>query len=170
MSAYPVLSDICLERLLGIRRTRAAIARPEGSILFAEGQKAFGVHVVWDGNVKLSIGAADGKSLIIGIVGRRTVIGLQSSISGLPYAASAEVVTAAKLSFLSRDELLRHLRTADGAAFAAAEIVSAIYCSVLAEIKTVAYSNRRNKEWPASFWAYIQCLRTPTDTPRSSWR
>jgi len=145
MSTYPVLSDLCLERLLGIQIMNGHIARPEGSILFAEGQKVLGVYVLRDGSVKLSIGSDNGKSLILGLVGRGTVLDLPGAIVGLPHAATAEVVKSAKVSFLSRDDLLRHLRSTDAAAYAAAEMVSAIYYSVLAEIKTIHSQSAEQK-------------------------
>jgi CRP/FNR family transcriptional regulator len=78
-----------------------------------------------------------GKSLILGLVGDGTVLDLPAAILGLPHAATAEVVISAQLGFISRDNLLQHLRSTDAAAYAAAELVSGIYYSALAEIKTV---------------------------------
>lgn len=140
MSTYPVLSDLCLKRLLGIQIMSGHIARPKGSVLFAEGQRVLGVYVVWDGRVKLSIGSDNGKSLILGLVGRGTVLGLPGAILGLPHAVTAEIVKSAKVSFLSRDDLRRHLHATKEAAYAAAEMVSAIYYSALAEITTIHLS------------------------------
>jgi len=145
MSTYPVLSDLCLERLLGIQTLDGHIARPQGSVLFTEGQKVLGVYVLRDGRVKISVGSDNGKSLILGLMGRRTVLDLPAAILGLPHATTAEVVKSAKLSFLSRDDLLRHLRGTDAAAYAAAEMVSAIYYSVLAEIRTIHSQSAEQK-------------------------
>lgn len=136
MSAYPVLSGESLQRLLGIQIMSGHIARPKGSVLFTEGENVLGVYVIWGGRVKLSIGSDNGKSLILGLVNSGTVIDLPEAILGLPHAATAEVVNTARLSFLSRDDLLRHLRATNAAAYSAAEMVSSIYYSVLAEIKT----------------------------------
>ncbi len=145
MSTYPVLSDLCLERLLGIQILGGHIACPEGSILFTEGQKVLGVYVLWDGRVKISVGSDNGKSLILGLMGRGTVLDLPAAILGLPHAATAEVVKSAQVSFLSREDLLRHLRATEAAAYAAAEMVSAIYYSVLAEIKTIHSQSAEQK-------------------------
>jgi CRP/FNR family cyclic AMP-dependent transcriptional regulator len=146
MSAYPVLSDLCIERLLGIQAISGHIARSAGSVLFAEGQKVLGVYVLWNGRVKLSIGSNNGKSLILAFVGRGTVLGLPAAILGLPHGATAEVVKPAKVSFLSREDLLRHLHAAEAAAYAAAEMVSAICYSVLAEIKTIHLSQSADQK------------------------
>jgi len=145
LSAYPALSNRCLERLLGIQVMSGYIARPRGSVLFAEGQKALGVYVLWDGRVKLSIGSDTGKSLILGLVGRGTVLDLPAVILGLPHAASAVAATSAKLSFLSREDLLRHLRATGTAAYAAAEVLSASCYSALAKIKTIHSQSAERK-------------------------
>jgi len=145
MSAYPVLSDLSLERLLGIQITSGHIVRAAGSILFAEGQKVVGVYVLWHGRVKLSVGSDNGRSLTLGLIRRGTVLDLPAAILGLRHATTAEVVESAQLSFLSRDDFLRHLRATDAAAYAAAEMVSAIYYSVLDEIKTIHSQSAEQK-------------------------
>jgi len=138
-SGYPVLSDSDLERLLGAS-TNGHIARIEGSILFAEGQKALGIYVVWEGRVKVSIGSDSGKSFTLGLAGRGAVLGLPATILGLPYAATAEVVEPVKVSFFSRDDLLRRLRATETAAYTAAESLSATCYSVMAEFRAIQLS------------------------------
>ncbi len=140
MSTYPVLSDLSLERLLGIGMMSGRITRPKGSALFTEGQQVLGVYVLWAGRVKLTIGSENGKSLILGMVGRGTVFDLPAAILGLPHVATAEVTKLAEVSFLSRDDLLRHLHATHSAAYAAAETVSAVCYSVLTEINTFHFS------------------------------
>lgn len=137
MNAYPVMSGPCLDRVAAIRAMTSQSARSRGSVLFAEGQEVLGVYVVWEGRVKLTIGADNGKSLILGLVGRGTILGLPAAILGLPHAATAQVVKSAKVTFLAREDLIRYLHANEGASYEAAEIVSALYYSVLAEIKTV---------------------------------
>lgn len=140
MSTYPVLSEIYLERFLGIQAINGDIVRPKGFTLFSEGERVLGVHVIRDGRVKLSIGSDEGKSLILGLVGRGTVLGLPGSVLGLPHAVTAQVLKSAKLSFICRDEVLRQLHATEAAAFAAAEMVSAIYYSAIAELATIQLS------------------------------
>jgi CRP/FNR family transcriptional regulator len=146
MNTYPVLSGLSLERLPGNQIRNSHIARPKGSVLFAEGQKVLGVYVVWRGRVKLSMSSDNGKSLILGLVGDGTVLDLPAAILGLPHAATADVVISTQLGFISRDNLLQHLRATDTAAYAAAELVSTIYYSTLAEIKTVHLSQSADQK------------------------
>lgn len=86
MSASPIPSGPDLERLLGTQTMSSLIVRPKGFVLFAEGQETLGVYVLRDGRVKLSIGSDNGKSLILGLVGRGTVLGLpgQSWLRPMP--------------------------------------------------------------------------------------
>ena len=137
MNAYPVVSDLCLERLAAVRGISGQVARTKGFVLFAEGQEVSGVYVLWGGRVKLTIDSENGKSLILGLVGPGTVLGVAAAILGLPHVATAQVVKSAKVSFLGRDDLLRYLHAHEEAAYEAAEMVSALYYSVLAEIRAV---------------------------------
>ena len=140
MSTYPVFSDINLERFLGIQAINGHIVRPKGYTLFSEGEKVLGVHVVRDGRIKLSIDSDGGRSLILGLVGRGTVLGLPGSVLGLPHAVTAQVLRSAKLSFICRDDVLHHLHATEAAAFAAAEMISAIYYSAIAELAKIQLS------------------------------
>lgn len=139
LSDSPILSVLSLERIFGVKAS-AHISRPEGSILFGEGQKAFGVYIIWDGRVKVSIGSDSGKALILGLFGRGTVLGLPAALLGRPYGTTAEVVKSANVTFLSRGDLLRQLRATDKAAYAAAEMVSSMSYSMLAGIRIIHLS------------------------------
>ncbi len=138
VSAGSVLSD-SLVRLIGVK-AGADSARPEGSVLFREGQKVLGIFIIREGRVKLSIGSGNGKALILGVFGCGAVLGLPAALLDRPHAATAEVVESAKVSFLSRGDLLRNLRTSERAAWAAAEMVSEMSYSILAAIKIIHLS------------------------------
>jgi len=140
VARFPILSDPLLERLFGTTVTNANLAKSKGSVLFAEGQKVHGVYILREGRLKLSLGSDNGKFLILGLMGRGAVFDLPAAILGLPHAATAEVVVSAKLSFLSRNDLLRRLRGSDAAAYAAAEALSAICYSGLTEIRRICLS------------------------------
>lgn len=145
MSSYPVLSDPSLARLLGSSAATGRVSRPRGSVLFTEGQKVLGVYVLWSGLVKLSIGSDNGKLLILGLVDRGAVFDLPGAILGLPHVATAAVVRDARISFFPRDDLLRHLHGTESAAYAAAEMVSAIYYSALAELRAIQSHSAEQK-------------------------
>ena len=124
---YAALSDVCLEHLLGIQPQSGGVARQNGSVPIAEEQEARGVHVLWDGSVNLSIAPDNGNAFILGFAGRGAILGLPATISGRPYGVRTRVVRVAKVSFISQEDLLRHLHATGTVAYAAAELLSAIY-------------------------------------------
>lgn len=103
------------------------------------------MYLLWSGLVKLSIGADNGKLLILGLVDRGAVFDLPGAILGLPHVATAAVVRDARISFFPRDDLLRHLHGTESAGYAAAEMVSAIYYSAMAELKAIQSQSAEQK-------------------------
>jgi CRP/FNR family transcriptional regulator, cyclic AMP receptor protein len=118
----------------------------KGSVLFAEGQKASGVFIVWEGRVKLSLSSASGKSLTLGFFGPGTVLGLAAAIVGQNYESTAEVVEPTISSFLPRKELLANLRGNPLAALRAAENLSETCISILAGMKTISLSETADQK------------------------
>jgi CRP/FNR family transcriptional regulator len=115
-------------------------AYAKGTVLFAQEERPRGVYLVLEGSVKLSVSSSNGKSLVLGFFGPGTVLGLEGAILGWPYMATAEVVEAAKLAFMDRHDLLRHLAHGENAAFEAAELASETCYFLLSRIKAVELS------------------------------
>jgi CRP-like cAMP-binding protein len=162
MNGYAALADSCLERLLGGPTNNMHISRAEGSILFAQGEKSLGIYALWEGRVKVSIGSENGKSRILGLVGRGDVLGLPAAILGLPHAVTAETVEPVKFSFVAREDLLRRLRAMETAAWAAAEIVSAICLSVTAQLSAL-HSQRSAEQKVACFLVGLLPISTASN-------
>ena len=83
---------------------------PKGAVLFVEGQKPQGIHMLCQGRVKLSTTPHEGRTLILKIAQPGEILGLSSCISGLPYAVTAEAHTPCQASFVKREDFLRFLR------------------------------------------------------------
>lgn len=113
---------------------------PKGAILFVEGQEARGVFVICTGRVKLTASSAEGKSLITRIAEAGEVVGLPSSISGLPYELTAEALEPIQANFIARDEFLKFLQENGEAALKVAEILSDIYHTTHREIRYLGLS------------------------------
>ncbi|MDR3742042.1 MAG: Crp/Fnr family transcriptional regulator [Terracidiphilus sp.] len=83
-----------------------------GHVLFAEKEPARGVYVVMEGEVKLSINSVDGRRLSLRIARKGEILGLSSTLSGMPYEITAETVYPAKIAPIGRREfqgfLMRH--------------------------------------------------------------
>jgi CRP/FNR family transcriptional regulator, cyclic AMP receptor protein len=105
-----------LKRKLPSDSERRAVARLEkvsrskfyskGTVLFYEGQAAQGVYLLGTGRAKISIASAEGKKLIIRITGPGNILGLYAGLTGRACQATAEMVEAGHVSFVSRPDLL----------------------------------------------------------------
>lgn len=126
-------------------------AQSKGTIVFREGDDSLGAYILWDGRAKLSIGTDNGRPIILGLVGRGTIIGLPAALLGLPHSATLEIIKPAKISALPREDLRRFLHANHDAAYETAEMVSALYYSVLTEIKMV-YSCESAEQKVARFF------------------
>ncbi len=84
-------------------------SHPANWNLFSEKDPAQGVHLVLDGEVKLSMNSIDGRRLILRIAKRGEILGLASALSGKPYEVTAETLYPCKLAFVSRRDFLAML-------------------------------------------------------------
>jgi CRP/FNR family cyclic AMP-dependent transcriptional regulator len=84
---------------------------PRGAVLFMEGEPPRGLFVLCSGQAKLTANSAEGHALTLRTVESGEVLGLSSVVSDCPYLATAETVSACQVSFISRLEFLRFLRS-----------------------------------------------------------
>jgi CRP/FNR family transcriptional regulator len=85
------------------------LSHPAGKVLFSETQPSEGVHVVIEGEVKLSINSSDGRRLSLRIAKAGEVLGLSSTLSGNPYEMTADTLYPAKIAHVSRQAFLNFL-------------------------------------------------------------
>ena len=91
------------------QRMKFTIAHPAGALLFVEGQECRGIYILCKGRVKLSTTSSDGQTLIFKIAQPGEVLGLNTTISGLPHEATAETGQPCQLNFVKRDDFLKFL-------------------------------------------------------------
>jgi CRP/FNR family cyclic AMP-dependent transcriptional regulator len=82
---------------------------PAGAILFSEQQSPRGVHVILEGEVKLSINSSDGKRLNLRIARAGEILGLTSTLSGSAYEMTAETLYPVKIAPIGRVDFLNFL-------------------------------------------------------------
>jgi CRP/FNR family cyclic AMP-dependent transcriptional regulator len=99
-------ADSPLRAIAGIERASYSKLHPRNSVLFNEGHVARGVYVLCTGSAKVSICSADGKKLIMRIAKPGDVLGLYAGLTGRPYEATAELLGPARVSFVSRQNLI----------------------------------------------------------------
>jgi CRP/FNR family cyclic AMP-dependent transcriptional regulator len=86
--------------------TRLSSIHPRGTVLFTEGQQARGVYLVLAGSAKVSISSAQGKVLILRIAQRGDLLGVNSTLTGKPYEATAETLKQCRTVFFPRAEFV----------------------------------------------------------------
>jgi CRP/FNR family transcriptional regulator len=85
---------------------RLSTIHPDGTFLFTEGQPARGVYLVLGGCAKVFISSAQGKILIIRIARAGDLLGINSTVTGLPYEATAETSKHCRTVFIPRSEFI----------------------------------------------------------------
>jgi CRP/FNR family transcriptional regulator, cyclic AMP receptor protein len=99
----PCLS--ALHAIPGFDRVSQKQIYPKGSAFLVEGQAPRGVFVMCAGRAKLSFTSAQGKKLIVRIARPGDVLGLQATLAGHPYEATAETLSPSRVDFISRENL-----------------------------------------------------------------
>lgn len=81
--------------------------------LFAQGEPAKGIFLIRSGNVKVWIGSSQGKQSILRIGKAGDVLGLHSALSSASYHASAQMLDAGSVSFMSQREFARYMNESE---------------------------------------------------------
>src|SRR3954463_2948905 len=79
---------------------------PENAILFLEKQMPRGIYLLCEGEMKLSVSSAEGKTLILKIAKPGEVLGLMSILSDTPHELTAEALRPCQVAFIRRDTFL----------------------------------------------------------------
>ena len=78
----------------------------KGTILFIEGQPALGLHILREGQAKLSITSSRGRSLTLRFTSPGEVLGLMATLCGKPYEVTAEVFHLCQTEFIRARDLI----------------------------------------------------------------
>jgi len=82
---------------------------PSRSILFEEAQRANGVFVVCEGQLKLSTTSREGRTMILRLAGPGDVLGLSATLGNLPHEVTAETLEPTHLKSVRKGEFLDFL-------------------------------------------------------------
>ncbi len=113
---------------------------PKGAILFLEKQDSRGIFMLCEGEVKLSIGSSDGKTLILRIAKPGEILGLMSSLSGQPYEVTAETLRPSQIAFVRRDDFVRFVAQHPEASQGIVKQLSSNYLGACEQLRTVGLS------------------------------
>ena len=141
MRADHIFCDLSTAALQAFDRIKYATTYPEGAVLFLEGQAPRGIFVLCTGQVKVSLSARDGKTLILRIVEPGEVLGLSATVSDHPYELTAETMEPCQVNFVKRENFLRFLKENSDACFKVAEQLSAKYNNTCHELRSLGLSH-----------------------------
>jgi len=102
-------SQLSASALRDLQSYMVSVVYPEDAVLFEEQEPLRGVFVLTSGLVKLSVGSAEGKNLILRLVRPGSVLGLSASISGHAYGNQATAVHRCEAGFIRSDDFSRFL-------------------------------------------------------------
>lgn len=105
-SGWSALSRNTLEHL---GRLKHLLSYPTGTTIFAEGQPCQGIFILWEGEVKLAMSNAEGRTLIVSVSGPGEILGLQECLTGATYGAMLETTTRSELAFILRQDFMNFL-------------------------------------------------------------
>ena len=101
--------DSPISEVRGLDNLKVGKYYPRGSVLFVEGQQPRGVYVLCEGSAKVSIASAEGKILVLRIAQSGDLLGMNATLIGQPYGATAETLERCRIDFISRADLLKLL-------------------------------------------------------------
>ena len=141
MRAERIFCDLPMAALRALDSIKFATGYPKGAVLFVEAQAPRGIFLLCRGRVKLSMSAADGKTIIIRIAEPGEVLGLAASVSGRPYDLTAETAEPCQINFVRREDFLRFLKEHGDACFKVAQLLSKKYNSACHELRSLGLSH-----------------------------
>jgi CRP/FNR family cyclic AMP-dependent transcriptional regulator len=113
---------------------------PKGALLFVERQEARGVYVLCDGEVKLTISSAEGKTMIMRIARAGELLGLMAALANQSYEVTAETLHPCLVSFVRREDFLRFLGKHPEASQAVVKQMSSQYQGACEQLRTIGLS------------------------------
>jgi CRP/FNR family cyclic AMP-dependent transcriptional regulator len=144
-SASNFLSTLSPEIAAAFDAIKVTTTYPTGAVLFVEGQEPHGVFVLVSGRVKISIGSASGKVIILRIARPGEIMGLHAAVSHTGFQATAETIEPCQISFVRRDEFLRFLNKYPQAALEAARQLSASYQEACLQLRSLGLCDSARK-------------------------
>lgn len=122
------------ERLHGIKSTAVY---SKGTMLYIEGQQPRGVFVLCMGKAKLSTSSREGRTIITKIAEAGELLGLNATISNVPYEVTAEMMEPGQANFIPREPLIQMMREFPEVALRIAQQLSRNYFAAHEEIRTL---------------------------------
>jgi len=136
-SQLEAFSELGQPTLSALAKVSATSEFDEQEVIYSEGDPAVGMFVVLSGRVKLVVSSAEGKALILKILGPGEIFGLSSAFLGKPEETSAETLERTTVSVVKRAELVRLMERHGDLALKLARELSLEYAGLCEEMATL---------------------------------
>lgn len=110
-------------------------------VLFRERDPVSALFVIHEGAVRLSINSIHGRRLSLRIAKKGEIIGLSSSLSGVPYDMTAETQNSSKIAIIDRREFQQFLTRHPDAYLAVSEELGRQMAIACSQLRTLGLSS-----------------------------
>jgi CRP/FNR family transcriptional regulator len=116
-----------------------AFPYPERAVLFSENEPCRGVFILCSGRAKLTAASRAGKTIMLRVAEAGEVLGMSSVLSGRTYEVTVEIVSAALVRFVKRDDFVQFLRAFPENSLHALRTLGQEYEKALDNLRTLAW-------------------------------
>lgn len=109
LERLPLFEDLGAEAISRLARDAAQVPRPEGSVIFRQGDTPAALCIIVYGQVKLSLQTARGDEKVIELIDRGACFGAVPLFLGKRYALTAETIADSMLVHLSKNAVLEEV-------------------------------------------------------------
>ena len=109
LAAVGLFGGVSHDDLAPLARSLRRRRYPRGAVIFVEGDPGTTLFIIESGTVKIALSTADGKELVIALLGRGDFFGDMAILDGEPRSADAVAKTDCQLLLLTRQDFLAFL-------------------------------------------------------------
>jgi CRP/FNR family cyclic AMP-dependent transcriptional regulator len=135
--SLPVFSGLTEQTVTALAKVSSSTEFDAEELVYSEGDPAAGMYLVLSGRVKLVVSSADGKALILRILGPGEVFGLSAAFLNRPEETSAETLERSTVSTVRRPDLVRLMERHGDLAMKLARELSLEYAGLCEEMSNL---------------------------------
>lgn len=146
MSIFGLRADEELQTALRKQVGGAVRKYTSSGWLFRQGENSSGFYLIETGRARIFMESTNGTSLFEEVIDSGCVVGLPATVNGNPYSLSCEVVADTEVLFVSREKLVKLMRSDANSALKLLDLLSTEVQAVRAELGT--YAEQRGAQSP----------------------
>jgi CRP/FNR family transcriptional regulator len=116
-SSLQVSLDSLVSDVRALNKLKVSKSCSRGRVLFSEGQEPRAIYFLAEGRAKISIGSAEGRTLVLRIAQPGDLLGVNAALTDEPYNVTAETIERSRIEVISRQDLLKLLERDKTACF-----------------------------------------------------